>query len=143
MFIKFNSVFVFQIQNLLLLVFCMDDVEYTATLNYVLFYFHLHNHQNHLYKLCISLSRTLNAFVPYGYVVILSNVSNLLSSLLLSAISIDLFSVYIVMITFKSLLRFWYFIIKQAVYMMFKHKSSFYYTFLCSFRFFLFTIIIH
>ena len=34
----------------------------------------------------ISLSHTLKAFVPYGYVLILSNVCNLLSSLLLSAI---------------------------------------------------------
>ena len=34
----------------------------------------------------ISLSHTLNGFVPYGYVVILSNVCNSLSSLLLSAI---------------------------------------------------------
>ena len=34
----------------------------------------------------ISLLHTLNAFVPYGYVVILSNVCNLLSSLLVSAI---------------------------------------------------------
>ena len=36
----------FQIQNLLLLVFCTDELEYTATLNYVRFCFHLHNHQN-------------------------------------------------------------------------------------------------
>ena len=38
---------------------------------------------NHLYLLSISLSHT---FVPYGYVVILSKVVNLLSSFLLSAI---------------------------------------------------------
>ena len=36
----------FQIQKLLLLVFCMDDLEYMATLNYILFCFHLHDHQN-------------------------------------------------------------------------------------------------
>ena len=36
----------FQIQSLLLLVFCMDDLEYMATLNYIAFYFHSHNHQN-------------------------------------------------------------------------------------------------
>ena len=49
---------------------------------------------NHLYLLSISLSHTLKAFVPYGYVVILSNVCNLLSSLLLSAILLTC-SVYI------------------------------------------------
>ena len=26
------------------LIFCMDDLEYMATLNYVLFYFHYYNH---------------------------------------------------------------------------------------------------
>ena len=36
--------------------------------------------------LSISLSHTLKAFIPYGYVVTLSNVCNLLSSLLLGAI---------------------------------------------------------
>ena len=41
---------------------------------------------NHLYLLSISFSHTLKAFVPYGHVVILSKVGNLLSSLLLSAI---------------------------------------------------------
>ena len=46
----------------------MDDLEDTATLNHVLFSLHLFNHQNdHLYLLTISLSRTLKAFVPYGY----------------------------------------------------------------------------
>ena len=30
----------FQIQNLQLLIFCMDDLEYMVTLNYVLFCFH-------------------------------------------------------------------------------------------------------
>ena len=30
----------FQIQNLQLLIFCMDDLEYMATMNYALFYFH-------------------------------------------------------------------------------------------------------
>ena len=58
----------------------------------------------------ISRSHTLNALVPYGYIVILSNVCNLLSSLLLSAIlltSIN-FCVHIMMITSNSLLRFYY-----------------------------------
>ena len=41
---------------------------------------------NHLYLLNISLLHTLKAFVPYGYVLILSKVCNLLSSLLLSTI---------------------------------------------------------
>ena len=41
---------------------------------------------NYLYLLSISLSNALKAFVPYGNVVILSKVYNLLSSLLLSAI---------------------------------------------------------
>ena len=43
---------------------------------------------NHLYLLSISLSHILKVFVPYRYVVILSKVCNLLSSLLLSAISL-------------------------------------------------------
>ena len=34
----------------------------------------------------ISLSHTLNGFAPYGYVVVLSNVCNLLSSLLVNTI---------------------------------------------------------
>ena len=41
---------------------------------------------NYLYLLSLSLSYTLKAFNPYRYVVILSKVCNLLSSLLLSAI---------------------------------------------------------
>ena len=36
----------FLINNLLLLVFCMDDLEFMATLGCVPFYFHLCNHQN-------------------------------------------------------------------------------------------------
>ena len=36
----------FQIQNLLLLVFCMDNLEYMAILNYVPFNFHLYSYQN-------------------------------------------------------------------------------------------------
>ena len=35
----------FLIQNLILLLFCMGDLEYMPTLDYVLFYFHLYNHQ--------------------------------------------------------------------------------------------------
>ena len=34
------------IQSLLLLIFCMDTMEALATLNYVLFYFHLYSHQD-------------------------------------------------------------------------------------------------
>ena len=41
---------------------------------------------NHSYLFNISFSHTLKAFVSYGYVLILLNVCNLLSSLLLSAI---------------------------------------------------------
>ena len=41
---------------------------------------------NHLYLPSTSLLHTLKAFVPYGYVLILSKVCNLLSSLLLSVI---------------------------------------------------------
>ena len=59
----------FLIQNLLLLIFCMNDL------------------------LSISLSHTLKALVPYRYVVNLSKVCNLLSWLLLSAIVL-IFSVY-------------------------------------------------
>ena len=40
----------------------------------------------HLYLLSISILHTLKAFVPYGYVLILSKVCNPLSTLLLSAI---------------------------------------------------------
>ena len=40
---------------------------------------------NRLYLLSVSLLHTLEAFVSYGYVIILSKVCNLLSSLLLSA----------------------------------------------------------
>ena len=41
---------------------------------------------NHLHLLSFSLSHTLKVFVPYGYVVNLSKVCNLLSSLMLTAI---------------------------------------------------------
>ena len=41
---------------------------------------------NHLYLISISLSHNLKEFVPYGYVVILSKVYNLWSSLMLSSI---------------------------------------------------------
>ena len=50
---------------------------------YILFLFFL---KNKCFNISISLSHTLKAFVPYGYVLILSDVCNLLSSLLLSAI---------------------------------------------------------
>ena len=36
----------FQIQNLLLLILCMDDLEYTVTFDYVVFCLQLRNHQN-------------------------------------------------------------------------------------------------
>ena len=48
---------------------------------------------NILYLLSVSLLHTLEAFVPYGYVLILSKVCRLLSSLLLSGILLT-FSVY-------------------------------------------------
>ena len=58
-----------------------------ATLNYAMFIFiSIIIKINHLYLHSISLSHTLNRFGPYGYVVILSKVCNLLSLLLLSAI---------------------------------------------------------
>ena len=50
-------------------------------INIVVYLFHDNNNNDN-----ISRSHTLNALVPYGYVVILSYVGNLLSSLLLSAI---------------------------------------------------------
>ena len=61
---------------------------------------------DHVYLLSISLSHTLNAFTPYGYVVVLSNVCNLLSLLLLSAILLIYIRINcdIVTITFKFLL---------------------------------------
>ena len=65
----------------------MDDLEYMTTLNCFFFIFiSIIIKINHLYLLSISLSHTLKAFVPYGHVVILSKVRNILSSLLLSAI---------------------------------------------------------
>ena len=48
----------FLIQNLLLLIFCMDDLEYMVTVSYVLFYFHYCNHHvkiNHLHLFTILL----------------------------------------------------------------------------------------
>ena len=47
-------------------------------------HFYIYFYYNLLFN--ISLSHTLKAFVPYGYVVILSNVCSLLSSSLLEAI---------------------------------------------------------
>ena len=47
LFIKFNNAFAFldpEAPNLSIL--CIDDLEYMATLNYVLYYFNLYNHQN-------------------------------------------------------------------------------------------------
>ena len=79
----------FQTLSLLLLVFCMDDLEYMAPLNYVVFCFHSRNHQKFIkiyILLSISLSHNLKAFIPYRYVVILSDLCNLLSSLLLCAV---------------------------------------------------------
>ena len=64
----------------------MDNLEYMLTLNYVVLYFHARNHKNQylFILLSISLSHTVKAFVPFKYAVILSNVCNLLSPLLLS-----------------------------------------------------------
>ena len=78
----------FQILSLLLLIFCMNDLEYMASFYHVLFYFNVVIKIDHLYLLSISLSHILKAFVPYGHVATLSNVCNLLSSLLFSAVLI-------------------------------------------------------
>ena len=119
----------FQILDPLLLKFCMDDLEYMSLSimwtqflhcferNFIVFICIIIKLIIHI-LLSISLSHTLNAFVPYRNVVILSNVCNMLSSLLLSAI------------------------IKQGICIVFKLKLSFYYTLFCSFSFFMFTIII-
>ena len=80
----------FQIPSHLLLTICMNDLKYTANLNYVnrvpaLLFFHLNNIKiNHLCLLSISLSHTLYAFAPYEYVAVLSNDCNLLSYLVQS-----------------------------------------------------------
>ena len=50
-------------------------------INIAVYFFNDNNNNDN-----ISRSHTLNALVPYVYVVILSNVCNLLSSLLLNAI---------------------------------------------------------
>ena len=88
----------FQILNLQLLIFYMDDLEYMA--NFIMFGFifikcnsinitikvdHFIFQKINLFAISFSLSHTLKVFVPYGYVLILSDVCNLLSSLLLSA----------------------------------------------------------
>ena len=76
----------FQIQNLQLLVFCMDDVKYMATLNYFLPFLHcIIIKINHLYLLSISLSHTRKTFVPFRYFVILWEVCKILSSWLIRA----------------------------------------------------------
>ena len=70
----------FLIQNLLLLIICVDDLEYM--LLWIMFYFVFISiiiKINHLYLLSISFSHNVKAFVPYGYVIILSKVYNLLS----------------------------------------------------------------
>ena len=96
------------ILNLQLLIFCTVDLEYMVTLIYALFYFFgIIIKINHLYLVSISLSHTLKTFFPYGYVVILSNVCNLLlKSLIISAKCnlIDFFSTYTMYFTFKYLL---------------------------------------
>ena len=85
----------FQIQILQLLIFCIDDLEYMTTSNQMLclVFISIITKVNHLYLLGISLLFTLRAFVPYAYVLLLSNFCNLLSSLLLSAIWLN-YSVY-------------------------------------------------
>ena len=55
---------------------------------------HCYPSYSRFFTVIISLSHTLKAFVPYGYVLILSCVCNLLSSLLFSAILLTS-SVYI------------------------------------------------
>ena len=77
LFIKFNNAFVFSdseppIINILY------DLEYMATLNYVLFCFHLYNHQNYSFMFTWHLTFIyFKSKSPYGYVVILSKVCNL------------------------------------------------------------------
>ena len=46
LFIKFNNAFVFPGPEPPIKIFFMDDLEYMAILNYVLFYFHLYNYQS-------------------------------------------------------------------------------------------------
>ena len=43
---KFNNAFVFPDPKPPFLIFCMDDLEYAATLDYNLFFFNCYNHQN-------------------------------------------------------------------------------------------------
>ena len=98
--IKCDNQFVFPNPEPPIIIFYMDDLEYMANFYYVWFIFintvikvdhFLYLFFVILYFIVIftskiSLSHTLKAFVPYGYVVILSNVCSLLSSLLLKAI---------------------------------------------------------
>ena len=77
----------FLIQSLQLLIICMDDLEYMANSDYVLFFFRLEHHQiNHIvftFRYCSnSVLHTFPTFAPYRYDVILSKVCCLLSSLL-------------------------------------------------------------
>ena len=48
MVIKFNDPFIFpdSERRIIFLIFYMDDLEYMVILGYVLFHFHLYNHQN-------------------------------------------------------------------------------------------------
>ena len=59
---------------------------------------------NQLYLLNISLSHTLKAFVPYEYGVILSKVLQFFMIITTQRNLIDFFSLYILCLTFKSLL---------------------------------------
>ena len=89
----------FQIENLQLLIFCMDGQEFLANLDYVLLTLLLQHHQsynikvNHFLYLFIillhlisSLSLTKSLLVPHAYVSIESIDSILLSSFELKAI---------------------------------------------------------
>ena len=83
------------IQSLLLLIFYMDDVEYIAFwVIFVLFSFVLSSKfvDEIFFNIVFgnSVLHTFPAFVSYGYDVIRSNVSILLSSLLFSAILLTL-----------------------------------------------------
>ena len=75
------------IQNLLLVIFYINDLEYMAALDYALCYFHFYNLKtNHLYLLSTSVLHAFPTLAPYGYDVFQSNAFRLLSSLLLPAI---------------------------------------------------------
>ena len=95
----------FLIQNVQLLISCMDDLQYIATLDMFCFIFiSIIVKINHFLKYFLTiLLRILSQFLySYGNVVILSKVCNLLSSLLLSALLL-ISSVYILRASLSNL----------------------------------------